>query len=238
LGQQPPLHPPADRPSQPATPGSGEIAWPDQQFPWAMARPAEPDPGGGRRLELIVVCLVVAAMVVVSAALVTVAVVLRDEPAPVTAGAVVPTRPVSASDGAPDAGPAGHQLAPVEIGTTATFESGLEVGIGDLEVRRAKGKYEKVVLVPVTVTNRTGRPVDLFDVEVTARLGPEQRPVPRFSGAGGSSSKAGGTLPDGRSATLEFAFRIEHPDDADRVTVTVWPDWATGSATFTGSVTP
>jgi hypothetical protein len=73
---------------------------------------------------------------------------------------------------------------------------------------------------------------------VTARLGPEQRPVPRFSGAGGASSKVGGTLPDGRSATVEFAFPIEHPDDADRVTITVWPDWATGSASFTGSVAP
>jgi hypothetical protein len=221
-------------------PGTGEIAWPDQQFPWAAPRPAPAgaDAGGGRRLELIVICLVVAALVVVATALVTAAVVLRDEPAPVTAGVVVPTRPVTASDGAPEAGPAGPQLAPVEIGTTATFESGLEVGIRDLDVRRAKGRYERIIIVQVTVTNRTGRPVDLFDVEVTARLGPEQRPVPRFSGAGGTSPKVGGTLPDGRSATLEFAFRIEHPDDVDRVTVTVWPDWATGSATFTGSVTP
>jgi hypothetical protein len=205
---------------------AGEPSWGHPAAPGWGPGPAEDERQEGarpRRRALVVLVLVVVVLLV--GGLATAVLLSR---APDDAGAL------GSQEGEP--GGPGQRHGPVPVGQAVTFDDQLELQVVSLRREKAGTRAEKLVLAEVEVTNRSNRRMDLFLMEATARLGPEQRAAPRFSGASGSSERGAGTLPPGAKATVTFAFQLERTAEAGQVTLEIWPDWAHGPALFQGRV--
>ncbi len=121
----------------------------------------------------------------------------------------------------PTTGP--RTRSPVPLDTTETVDRGLTARVTTLEAVTGKAQGPGEVAGPavrtsVTLTNRSGRTVDLSNTVVNLLYGPDQQPASVLSGPGVQALPA--SVKDGKQASGRYVFAVP-TDQRAEVLITV-----------------